>query len=202
MARHALWIAAAVLLSCVPRPAAAQNFLFNSAETINQGNFKVGAFPALLLGKDGAEDNWGVTTRLGYGFTHRFDVEAKLNFFDGFKMYGADAEYWLVKGGPADVSLSAGFHKSDFDSGIGSKAFDVAGIASGKIAHNLDLYGGLSLSFESLDNVSDSGFTRVYVVPGLEYTVHPNLDLLAEVGLGLNEDSPNYVGFGVSLYLR
>jgi hypothetical protein len=202
MTRATLFVAGAALVLCLATPAAAQNFLFNSAETINQGNFKLGVYPAVLLGKNGDEDSWGVTTRLGYGFTHSFDVEAKANFYDGFKMYGADAEYWVLKGGRPDVSVSAGFHKADFDSGIDSTAWDVAGIVSGKIAHNLDLYGGLSLSFESLDNVPDSSFTRVYVVPGLEYSVHRNVDLLAEVGLGLNDDSPNYVGFGVSLYLR
>jgi hypothetical protein len=42
----------------------------------------------------------------------------------------------------------------------------------------------------------------VYLSPGLEYRVRPNLDLLAEFGIGLNDDSPNYIAFGVAFYLR
>ena len=75
-------------------------------------------------------------------------------------------------------------------------------LASGKIAHNLDLYAGVNASFESLDNVNDSRFQRVYVTPGLEYSVHRNIDLAVEFGLGLNSDIPNYLGAGVSLYIR
>ena len=66
----------------------------------------------------------------------------------------------------------------------------------------LELYGGLNLSFESLDDVPDSNFTRAYVVPGIEYRINHQLDLLAEVGVGLNDDSPNYVSFGLALYIR
>jgi hypothetical protein len=61
------------------------------------------------------------------------------------------------------------------------------------------LYGGLNLSFESGD---DEDFTRAYVVPGIEYRVAENLDLLAEFGLGLNDDTRNYVSFGLALYIR
>jgi len=51
------------------REASAQNFLMNSAETINRGNFKISLFPTVLFGEDDADDNWGVGSRFGYGFT-------------------------------------------------------------------------------------------------------------------------------------
>lgn len=203
MARNALWIAGVVLLSCVPRPAAAQNFLFNSAETLDQGNFKLGGYPVVLFGDDalGEDNTFGVAGRFGYGFTPSLDVEAKVALFDGFKMYGADAEYWLVKG-PLDVSVNGGFHLVDSDAGVDSKAIDLAGIVSGRIADRLDAYGGLSVSFESLNDVPDSSFKRVYLVPGLEYKLHENVDLVAEFGLGLTDESPNYFGAGISFYIR
>ncbi len=201
MRKALIGLAAVVFASCAI-PALAQDFQFQSAETIDKGNFKLGAYPLRMFGKNGGSDSTGVATRLGYGFTDRFDIEARLNFFDELKMYGGDAEYWIVKGRPVDVSVSAGFHKSDFDSGVDSKAFDIAGLLSSKIAPNLDLYGGVNASFESLDNVSDSDFRRVYLTPGLEYRVHRNLDLVVEVGLGLNDDSPHYLGAGVSFYVR
>ena len=197
-----LSLAALALLCCAaPEPALAQNFLMNSAETINRGNFKIALFPAVLLGEDDADDQWGVGSRFGYGFTSSFDVEGKVAFFDGFQLYGLDAELWLVKG-DVDFSIQAGGHWASVDDGFDSKAFDVAGLVSGHVADKLELYGGLSASFESLDDVSDSSFTRLYAVPGLEYRVSEQVDLVAEVGIGLNDDSPNYVAFGLALYFQ
>jgi hypothetical protein len=128
-------------------------------------------------------------------------VEAKLAVFDGLKLYGADAEVWLVKG-KTDVSVSLGAHKADFDHGFDSTAIDTSLLVSHDVGHKLELYGGVSLSFESIDDVDDSSFTRAYLVPGLEYKLGRDLDLVAEVGLGINDDSPNYASAGLALYLR
>lgn len=191
-----------VLMALGAPSAQAQNILMNSAETINKGNFKIGVFPTVLLGKDGADNNWGAFGRFGYGFTPRFDIEAKLALFDDFKIYGLDAEAWLVRESPFDLSVSLGLHKADSDTGADSSAIDTALLVSDHVTSRLELYGGLSLSFESLDDVPNSDFTRAYVVPGLEYKMSDQLDLVAEVGVGLNDDSPNYVSFGLALYLR
>jgi len=191
---------ACVLVLGAPRPASAQNFLMNSAETINRGNFKIAAFPTVILAEDDAEDAWGVATRLGYGFTDRFDVEAKVAFFDGLNMYGADAEYWLVKG-DLDVSVSGGLRFADYAGDADTKALDLAGIASLDLADKLEAYLGGSLSFESVDT-DDSSFQRFYLVPGIEYRVARDLDLLAEVGIGLADESPHYVSFGLAYYIR
>lgn len=197
-----LSLAAVILFCCAaPDPALAQNFLMNSAETINRGNFKIALFPAVLFGEDDADSQWGVGSRFGYGFTDSFDVEGKLAFFDGFKLYGLDGEYWLVKG-DVDFSIQLGGHWAAVDDGFDSKALDLAGLVSGHVADKLELYGGVSVSFESLDEVPDSSFTRAYLVPGLEYKVSERLDLVAEFGIGLTDDSPNYVGFGLALYFH
>jgi Outer membrane protein beta-barrel domain len=184
--------------------AQAQNVLMNSAETINPGNFKIAAFPTLLFGKevDGVEgeDEFGIAGRFGYGFTDRFDMEGKVAFFDGVQLYGLDAEVWLLKG-PADVSVSLGAHKTSFDGGD-SSAIDTALLVSGHVAEKLELYGGVNVSFESIDDVDDSDFTRAYVVPGIEYKLHNDLDLVAEFGIGLNDDSPHYVSAGLAFYIR
>ena len=183
------------------REASAQNFLMNSAETINRGNFKISLFPTVLFGEDNADDNWGVGSRFGYGFTDSFDVEGKVAVFDGLTIYGADAELWLLKG-PVDFSMQLGGHFATGGDITDSKALDIAALASGNVSRKLELYGGLAVSFESLDDVPDSGFTRAYFVPGLEYKLAKDLDLLAEFGVGLNDDSPNYFSFGLALYIR
>ena len=197
-----LLLAAACVGATLPAPAHAQNFLMNSAETINRGNFKIAAFPTILFAEGDGENETGLATRLGYGFTDRFDVEAKLAFFDGLKMYGADAEYWLVRG-RTDVSLSGGLHLSDFEGeGPDSTALDLAAIASRNVGDAFELYLGGSLSFESIDDVDDSSFRRFYVVPGVEYRLAKDVDLLAEFGLGLTDESPNYFSFGAAFYIR
>ena len=122
-------------------------------------------------------------------------------FFDGLTLYGLDAELWLVKG-DVDFSVQLGGHGASVDNGNDSKALDLSAIVSGNVADRLELYGGASLSFESLDDVPDSGFTRAYLVPGLEYKLSEQLDLVAEFGIGLNDDSPHYLGFGLAFYFR
>jgi hypothetical protein len=191
----------ALFLAWGGQPVQAQNFLMNSAETINKGNFKIAAFPTVLLGEDGADSNWGVGGRFGYGFTERFDMEAKLAVFDNLKIYGLDAEFWLLRD-EVDVSTSIGLHRADVDGGFDSSAVDLSVLASGHLTPRLELYGGLNVSFESLDDVDDSDFTRTHLVPGIEYKISDNVDLLAEFGLGLNDDSPNYASFGLAFYLR
>lgn len=181
--------------------AQAQNVLMNSAETINKGNFKIAAFPTLLLGEDGADNEFGVAGRFGYGFTDNFDIEGKVAFFDGLKLYGIDAELWLLKKNPIDLSVSLGAHKTDLDI-VDSSAIDTALVASGHVSDNLEIYGGLNVSFESIDDVDDSDFTRAYLVPGIEYKLHQDLDFVAEFGIGLNDDSPNYVSAGLAFYIR
>jgi hypothetical protein len=181
--------------------AQAQNVLMNSAETINKGNFKIAAFPTLLFGEDDADDEFGVAGRFGYGFTDRFDIEGKVAFFDNLQLYGLDAEYWFLKNRGLDMSISLGAHITDLPD-FNSSAIDTALLASGHVTDNLELYGGVNLSFESLDDVPDSDFTRAYIVPGLEYKIHDDLDLVAEFGIGLNDDSPNYVSAGLAFYIR
>ena len=181
--------------------AQAQNVLMNSAETINKGNFKIAAFPTLLFGEDDADDEFGIAGRFGYGFTDRFDIEGKVAFFENLQLYGLDAEYWLLKNRGLDMSISLGAHITDLPE-VNSSAIDTALVASGHVTDNLELYGGLNASFESLDDVPDSDFTRVYVVPGREYKIHDDLDLVAEFGIGLNDDSPNYVSAGLAFYIR
>jgi hypothetical protein len=192
---------AVILLALGAGSAQAQNVLMNSAETINKGNFKIAGFPTVLFAEGDGDNQFGLASRFGYGFTDKFDVEAKLAFFDGLKFYGFDAELWLAKGS-VDVSVALGAHKTDLDNGTDSKAIDTALLVSDHLTPRLELYGGLNMSFESLDNAADTSFTRVYLVPGVEYKVTDDLDFLAEFGLGLNDDSPNYVSVGLAFYIR
>lgn len=195
-------VASSVMLAA--GSAQAQNVLMNSAETINKGNFKIAAFPTVLFGEDDADNEFGVAGRFGYGFTDSFDIEGKVAFFDGIQLYGLDAELWVVKG-KLDVSVALGAHITDFEGGD-SSAIDTSLLASGHVSDNLELYGGLNVSFESVDDAPEGtpgdSFERIYLVPGLEYKISDDLDLVAEFGIGLNDDSPNYLSAGLAFYIR
>ena len=98
----------------------------NSAETINQGNFKLAIFPTVLLGKNGGDSVWGVAGRVGYGLTPRFDIEAKAATFKGLNYFGVDAEYWLVQGRNVNVSVALGAHLTDSRRGADSSGIDTS----------------------------------------------------------------------------
>jgi hypothetical protein len=46
----------------------------------------------------------------------------------------------------------------------------------------------------------DDQYSSVHVVPGLQYRLSPQVDFVAEVGLGINQSSDDYVGVGTSYY--
>jgi hypothetical protein len=189
----------AALVMVLPAGAAAQDFgVMNSAETINTGNFKLSGYPLIVFGKDNADNDTGVAVTGGYGFTDRFDVEAKVAIFDGLTYLGADAEYWVVKGEAVDFSVAGGLHLGNGD-GFDTTGFDLTFLASGHIAERLELYGALDVGRKSINDTSID-FTTVHLVPGIEYRVSSKVDFVAEVGLALNDDSSHYLAVGLAFY--
>lgn len=194
-------LAATAVLFVAAVPVSAQDVLMNSAETINKGNFKLALFPLALLGKNGGEALFGLAGRVGYGLTERFDIEAKGAILQDLNYFGADAEYWLVQGKNANVSIALGGHMTKPKGGADSSGLDASLLFSTSPAKLLELYAGLKLAFDSIKN-SDESYTLAHLVPGLEYRLSSDLDLLAEFGLALNDYSRSYVSVGLALYLR
>jgi hypothetical protein len=194
--------AIAVVGLAIPVCVAAQDFgVMNSAETINRGNFKLMANPIVVFVEGDADNEVGVALVAGYGFTDSFDVEGKVAFYDGVKFFGADAEYWLLKEEPVDVSVIGGFNLGRRDGGFDTTAFDFTFLGSGHVTPRLELYGGLDFSRVAIDDF-DTSFTTAHLVPGIEYAISPDLDFVAEFGIGLNDDSTNYLSAGIAYYLR
>jgi hypothetical protein len=42
----------------------------------------------------------------------------------------------------------------------------------------------------------------LHLVPGIEYRLSDTFDLVAEFGIGINDNSSNYVGAGIAYYVR
>jgi hypothetical protein len=196
--------AAYVLATCVlflPALARAQDFgVVESAETIDKGNFKLRVNPILIFA-DGDKEA-GIAGAAGYGFTDSFDAEVKVAFYDGVTIVGGDVEFWLVKHRPVDLSVSAGFHfsNSEFSDQTG---VDATIIGSHGVTPKLDIYAAIDLAFNRYrDALPDRNYTQAHLVPGIEYKIHANLDLVAEVGIALNDNGNHYISGGIAYYLR
>jgi hypothetical protein len=169
-------VALAALSSfAVPAPAAAQDRLPMSAETIPAGNLEVTAHPTYLFGRDNAPNRY-------------------------FTRAGLDADLWLLRG-PVDMSVGLGAHKALVRDADNSTALDLTWLATAPITRNLAFSGGATVSFESLDGVPNSGFTRAYPGPGLRYRLSSRLDLVAQGGIGVTHESPSYFTVGFTAYL-
>jgi uncharacterized protein YneR len=191
----------AMLVLAAAGTATAQDFgILESAETINQGNFKIRANPIVLFGRDGGDSEFGVVGVLGYGFTRRFDVEGGVAIYDGVTFFGANAEYWLVKENPIDFSIAGGLHRRTGDQTLDFTGVDLTFLASGHVAPRLEIYGGLDLAFEGIGVPGD--FKTAHLVPGIEYKVNEKIDVVAEAGLALNDNGRHYIAGGLAIYFR
>jgi hypothetical protein len=191
----------AVVVLAVPGTSFAQDFgILESAETINKGNFKLRISPLLVFGKDAEDNEPGVAILAGYGFTGSFDVEGGVAFFDGVTFWGANAEVWLLKERPVDFSIAGGFHRRSGDRTVNLTGVDLTFLASGHVTPRLELYGGLDIAFEGLGDAID--FKTFHLVPGIEYRITDNLDLVAEAGLALNDEARHYIAGGLAFYIR
>jgi outer membrane protein with beta-barrel domain len=195
------FVAMLTLALLVPVSAAAQDFgVMNSAETINKGNFKLMANPLVVFGNDNADDEFGVAVVGGYGFTDRVDAEAKVSFFDDLTFIGGDVEVWILKNQPLDLSVIGGFHVG-LAEGRDAAGFDITFLGSKHVLPKLEIYGGLDIATNDFED-SDDHFTTVHLVPGIEYAISRDIDLVAEVGLGLNDDARHYISGGIAFYIR
>ena len=196
---------------CFALPAAAQYLgILQSAETMNRGTFKLAVSPIMLFGEDGADNEFGFAARGGYAFTDKFDAEAKLGYFDNGTYVGADGEYWIFRGteqnSGIDFSLTGGIHwMFGSDNGFDTMGFDVTPQVGAHVTDNLELCGALNASFISIQDAPpgvEKSFTRLHLVPGIEYRLSDTLDLVAEFGIAINDNSSNYAGAGITYYLR
>ena len=196
-----LFVCVLTAMLVLPAAAHSQDFgILESAETINRGNFKLRLSPLLVFGKEDEDDELGLAILAGYGFTSNFDIEGGVAFFDGVTFWGANAEVWLVKEQPVDFSIAGGFHHRTGDRTENFTGIDLTFLVSGHVTRRLELYGGLDIAFEGLGEPTD--FKTFHLVPGIEYRITDNLDLVAEAGLALNDDARHYIAGGLAFYIR
>ena len=196
-----LWLALGMLLVCAPL-ASAQDFgVMESAETVNQGNFKIRVNPLLTFGKNGGDDNVSVAAMVGYGFTRTCDLEGGIALGDGVRLFGATAEFNVAKDRTVNFSIIPGFHVRRGDKTVHTTGFDVIALTSGHATSKLDLYAALDMAFEKI--ADDGGdFKTFHLVPGLEYKINQDLEALVEFGIALNDEARHYLSGGLAFYFR
>ena len=197
--RLALLFACVLLVPAVT--AKAQDFgIMESAETINKGNFKLRANPMVLFGRHGGDTDFGGAAMFGYGFTHSVDLEGGVAIYDGVTFFGGNGEFWVLKDSPIDFSIAFGAHRRVGDATADYNGIDLTFLPGGHVSRNLEVYVGLDFAFEGLGVPGD--FKTVHLVPGLEYKVNDTIDLLAELGIALNDSSRHYLSGGIAIYFR
>lgn len=188
------------LLMLMWSTANAQDFgVMESAETVNKGNFKLRVNPLVFFGKGGADDEVGVAGLVGYGFGRRFDVEGGVSISDGIQTLGGTAEFNVLASESGNFSVIPGMHVRRGDRTVHTTGFDLLFLGSTRATPKLDIYGGLDMAFERSEFVDWNTF---HIVPGLEYKIHRDVELLVEAGLGLNDDSWHYISGGLAFYFR
>jgi hypothetical protein len=187
----------------LPSRSLAQDFgVLESAETIDPGNFKLLVTPLFVFGKGGEEDQNRIVLGAGYGATRNLDIEGKVAFGDT-TIVGGNAEYWLIKRQPLDLSIIGGLHYLNNDGPFDVWGVDLTLLGSKHVARKLEVYGGLDFDFNRFTkNVPDRSVTQAHLVPGIEYAISGALDFVAEVGVALTDRSRHYAGFGLAFYVR
>jgi hypothetical protein len=194
-----------ILTLLTPIAAHAQDFgVMESAETINRGNFKLRVNPLLFFGKHGGDSDGAVAALVGYGFTPRFDLEGGVALGDDLTIFGATAEFNVARDRPFNFSIIPGLHFRRGDRTLESTGFDLIFLGSVHPTSRLDVYGALDFAFESVtdDRVGNADYKTIHLVPGLEYKLQENVDVLAEFGIGLNDPARHYVTGGLAFYFR
>jgi hypothetical protein len=197
--------ASLLALSVVMAPAfvGAQDFgVAESAETIDKGNFKLRANPMFVF-PDNDDTTTGVAGAFGYGFTNRMDGEFKVAIYDAIRFFGGDAEFWVLRQpGGFNLSLSVGGHYANSDV-VSHAGVDFTVLGTQAVTPRLDIYGALDMAFNRYqDPLPDRNYQQIHVVPGIEYKLRQDLDLVAEAGIAVNDESSTYFSAGVAYYLR
>jgi hypothetical protein len=206
-------VAALAALTVCGTATAADFGVMESAEAIEPHAFKLTGFPMMVDRGVHGDDAYALA--LGYGLPNAMDVEVQLAQIDRATLYGADLEWNAWSADRMRFSIGGGLHGADLERGASLVGADLTAIVTYTPIARLDVNAALDAA---LDNVNvdesaglppselhfseDGRYDTYYFVPGLEYEATRNLDLLAEVGVGLNGESDDYLSAGLAWYFR
>lgn len=200
----------ALLLLCGCTSAYAVDFgVMESADPVRKGDFKFEAYPLSTRRTATREEDSGVNAAVGYGFWEDADLELQFATYDDVYFAGTDLEYSLVREPRHEFSVDIGAHyaNTDFGTQLGADftplySYKPASLPGFKWNAALDFaYDKASFAHANTHGLP-AQYWSAYVVPGAQYRVARDVDVIGEVGLGLNADSNSYASVGLSFYFR
>jgi hypothetical protein len=206
-------VAALAALTACGTAGAVDFGVMETAEPIEPRAFKLTGFPLLVDRSRNGDDAFALA--VGYGLGNNMDVEAQVAYIDRATLFGADLEWNAWTAERTRFSIGGGLHGADMEDGASAMGADATAILTYTPIARLDVNAAFDAALDSV-NVRESAalppadtrfsedgrYDTYYLVPGLEYQLTHNLDLLAEVGVGLNGESEDYLSAGLSWYFR
>lgn len=206
-------VAALVALAACGSAAAVDFGVMETAEPIEPGAFKLTGFPMLVDKSRHGDD--ALALAVGYGLPNAMDVEAQVAVIDRATLYGADLEWNAWTADRLRFSIGGGLHGADLEQGARAVGADATAIFTYTPVPRLDVNAALDAAVDDvnvresaaaapadLHFTEDGRYDTYYFVPGLEFQATHNLDVLAELGVGLNGESDDYFSAGLSWYFR
>jgi hypothetical protein len=165
--------------------------LFNTAQTLNRGNWSLGLDAAYA---DHSGDDFALFLHGGYGLGNNSDLGLKLGLGWGETYFGVDYEKTLVTGKPL-VSLHGGAHYW-YDFGLDFGANVTFPIGNVFITTGLDM----DLDFGEDANSDLDLYAPIWLPINLEVYLQKNISLVFEGNIKLTDHAFTTVGGGVNIY--
>ena len=105
-------------------------------------------------------------------------------------LVGGDGHVRLFRHGDSSLSASVGGHRALMTSAPDSTALDLGLGLRSRLSRRLEIYGGAAFSWETIDGLTGSDFTRFHLVPGVRFGIAERLDLLSRQGSGSTTTAP------------
>jgi hypothetical protein len=183
--------------------------VMEAADTVEPRDFKFIAYPLAVRNSPRHAQNSGIAVGLGYGIIPNLDIEGQMATYDDITYYGGDAEYTFLNRYNVEASVSSGarFAHSDFGT---QRSLDLTHIATYTLPADprFKFNGALDLAYNDPDSrysqtvgIGDR-YVTAYFAPGAQMRITRNVDVIGELGFGLNGHSDDYAGAGLSYYFR
>jgi len=211
---RALNVAALAGLALCGSASAAEFAMMETAQRINEGTFKLSGFPVVIDRDDEDDDpETGFALGLGYGLPYDLDAEVQVAAYEDGTFLGADLEWNVWRRERMALSIGGGAHGADLEKSGSLVGVDGTLIFSYSPIERLALSAAFDAAYDDVNDrdanaptdtrfPTDGQYETYYAVPGISFLLTRNIDLLAEVGVGLNGDADDYVSAGVSWYFR
>ena len=166
--------------------------LFNTAQTLNKGNWSLGLDAAYATDPD----DFALFINGGYGLGNNSDLGLKLGFGWGETYVGLDYEKALLSGKPG-VSLHGGAHYW-YDFGIdfgGTVSFPIGNVY---LSTGLDM--DLNFGHDRNANNDFELYAPVWLPINLEVYLKKQLSIVFEGNIKLTKSAFTTVGGGINIY--